>query len=139
MKSYEYEYQYEQVKNERLREQLAQSDQRIEWLSKENAALKREAREVSVGLLELRDVTTEALVAMRKRVDHDAAEVEKWRERYHQRSVELAGARRSNFDLSRENAGLRGRVAFLEKALGSKPGTMYFGNEGFFLRGEEER
>ena len=31
MKSYEYEYQYEQVKNERLREQLAQSDQRIEW------------------------------------------------------------------------------------------------------------
>ena len=120
MKSYEYEYQYEQVKNERLREQLAQSDQRIEWLSKENAALKREAREVSVGLLELR-------------------EVEKWRERYHQRSVELAGARRSNFDLSRENAGLRGRVAFLEKALGSKPGTMYFGNEGFFLRGEEER
>lgn len=153
--------------NDELRARLAQADQQIEWLSKENAALKRHAEEVTTGLLELRSVTSEALDTIRKRVAHDAseiekwkelrlnaviengklreyvkrdgAEVEKWRERYHQCALELAGTRNANFDFAKINADLRDRVALLEKALNSKPGTVYFGNEGFFLRGEDER
>lgn len=135
--------------NEWLREQLARSDQQIEWLSRENAALRRDAGEATAGLLELRTMTTEALAAVRERVARDAAEVEKWRERYHGLSTELAvvrdrsGKRLNTItsleleidQLKRNNEYLRGRIAFLEKVLNSKPGTVHFGREGFYLRG----
>ena len=105
-------------KNDRLNQWLAQSDQQIELMYKENAALRRHAEEVTRGLLELRTATTDALTVVRERVASDAARL---------RGREL------------ENESLRRRVAFLEKVLNSQPGTMYFGSEGFFLRGEDRK
>lgn len=71
--------------NEWLREQLARSDQQIEWLSRGN----------------------DTITSLELEIDQ----------------------------LERNNEYLRGRIAFLEKVLNSKPGTVHFGREGFYLRG----
>lgn len=103
---------------EGLRTRLAESDQQIEWLSKENAALRGHAAEVTAGLRELRSLTREALDAM---IQHNTS-------------------LRSGLEQSeRNNEYLRSRVSFLEKVLNSKPGTMYYGQDGFFVRGSEQR